>query len=256
MSDAFDSLIELVARLRRDCPWDREQSLESLKTYLLEETYEALDAIDAQAPESLRDELGDLLFQIVFLARLGQERGWFGIEDVARRITSKMIERHPHVFGGAPAADAEEVKNAWERRKRRQPDAQADPLGSLPAALPALAAAYRQTLRAGDLGFDWEKDADVFAKIQEELAEWRAAEQAGDHAAEAREIGDVLLSVVNLARRRKIDPESALRMANQRFRERFADVARRARESGRDVSVVPVEELNEFWEEAKKSRES
>ena len=252
MSDAFDSLIELVARLRRDCPWDREQSLESLKTYLLEETYEALDAIDAQAPESLRDELGDLLFQIVFLARLGQERGWFGIEDVARRITSKMIERHPHVFAGAPAADAEEVKNAWERRKRRQPDAQADPLGSLPAALPALAAAYRQTLRAGDLGFDWEKDADVFAKIQEELAEWRAAEQAGDHAAEAREIGDVLLSVVNLARRRKIDPESALRMANQRFRERFAEVARRARESGRDVAEVPMEELDEYWEGAKK----
>jgi tetrapyrrole methylase family protein / MazG family protein len=252
VSDAFDSLVELVARLRRDCPWDREQSLESLKTYLLEETYEALDAIDALAPEPLRDELGDLLFQIIFLARLGQERGWFSIEDVARRITAKMIERHPHVFGGAPAGDAEEVKNAWERRKRRQPGAQEDPLGSLPAALPALAAAYRQTLRAGDLGFDWEKDADVLDKIQEELAEWRAAEESGDPAAESREIGDLLLSVVNLARRRRVDPEAALRMANQRFRQRFAEVARQARESGRDVSEVPMEQLDGYWEGAKK----
>jgi MazG family protein len=252
VSDAFDSLVELVARLRRDCPWDREQSLESLKTYLLEETYEALDAIDAQAPEPLRDELGDLLFQIVFLARLGQERGWFGIEDVARRITEKMIGRHPHVFAGTPATSAEEVKNTWERRKRRQPGAQEDPLGSLPAALPALASAYRQTLRAGDLGFDWEKDADVLAKIEEELSEWRAAERSGDHAAESREIGDLLLSVVNLARRRRVDPEAALRMANRRFRERFAEVARQARESGRDVSEVPMEELDGYWEEAKK----
>ena len=252
MSEAFDSLVALVARLRRDCPWDREQSLESLKTYLLEETYETLDAIDAQAPEPLRDELGDLLFQIVFLARLGQERGWFGIEDVTRRITEKMIERHPHVFAGAPAANAEDVKNAWEKRKRRQPGAQVDPLGSLPASLPALAAAYRQTLRAGDLGFDWEKDADVVAKIEEELSEWRAAEQSGDHEAESSEIGDLLLSVVNLARRRRIDPEAALRMANRRFRERFADVARQARESGRDVSEVGMEELDRYWEEAKK----
>jgi MazG family protein len=255
VSDAFDSLVELVARLRRDCPWDREQSLESLKTYLLEETYETLDAIEAQAPEPLREELGDLLFQIVFLARLGQERGWFGIDEIARRITEKMIERHPHVFAGTPAANAEEVKTAWEKRKRRQPGAHEDPLGSLPAALPALAAAYRQTLRAGDLGFDWEKDADVLAKIEEELSEWSAAQQSGDHDAESREIGDILLSVVNLARRRRVDPEAALRMANRRFRERFAEVARLARQSGRDVSEVPMAELDEFWEKAK-DRES
>lgn len=253
MSEAVDRLIALVARLRRECPWDREQSLESLRTYLLEETYEVLDAIDEQASEPMRDELGDLLFQILFLAQLASERGWFAIDDVAERITKKMIERHPHVFGESPAAgSAEEVKDAWERRKRRQAGAQEDPLGTLPAALPALAAAYRQTLRAGDLGFDWERDADVVAKIEEELEEWRRAEQSGDTAAEAAEIGDLLLSVVNLARRRKIDPEGALRQANRRFRQRFAEVARRSRESGRDVSDVSMAELDQFWEEAKK----
>ncbi len=252
MSEALDRLVALVARLRRDCPWDREQSFETLKTYLLEETHETLAALDEGAPGPLRDELGDLLFQVFFLARLAEEQGWFGADDVAEGITRKMTERHPHVFGDTPAATAQEVKSAWERRKRRQPGATEDPLGTLPQGLPALATAYRQTLRAGDLGFDWERDADVVAKIHEELAEWAGAERAGDHAAETHEIGDLLLSVVNLARRRKIDPESALRQANRRFRDRFAGVARRARQSGRDVADVGMAELDRYWEEAKK----
>jgi MazG family protein len=252
VSESLDRLVALVARLRQECPWDREQSFETLKTYLLEETYETLGALDGGAPEPLRDELGDLLFQILFLSRLAEERGWFDVNAVADRITQKMIDRHPHVFGETPAASADEVKNAWERRKRRQAGAPEDPLGTLPAGLPALAAAYRQTLRAGDLGFDWERDADVVAKIQEEIAEWGEAEAAGDHAAETHEIGDLLLSVVNLARRRKIDPEGALRQANGRFRERFAAVARRAKQRGRDVWDVPMRELDGYWEDAKK----
>jgi MazG family protein len=253
VSDDLDRLAALVVRLRRDCPWDREQSFDTLKTYLLEETYETLAALDTGDPDLLRDELGDLLFQVFFLARLSEERGEFGIDEVARGITAKMTERHPHVFGGTPAASAEEVKSAWEKRKRRQPDAGDDPLGSLPAALPALATAYRQTHRAADLGFDWERDADVAAKIEEELAEWRAAEKANDSAGEAHEIGDLLLSVVNLARRRKIDPEGALRQSNRRFRDRFAAVARQARESGRDVSETPMADLDRYWQEAKKA---
>jgi MazG family protein len=251
VSEALDRLAALVARLRRDCPWDREQSFDTLKTHLLEETHETLEALDGGNPGPLRDELGDLLFQIFFLARLAEERGWFGIDAVAEGITAKMTERHPHVFGDARADSAEDVKQAWERRKRRQPEAREDPLGTLPASLPALATAYRQTLRAGDLGFDWERDADVVAKIEEEIREWSAASRAGDTPAESHEIGDLLLSVVNLARRRRIDPEAALRQANRRFRERFAGVARRARETGRDVSEVPMKELDAFWEEAK-----
>ena len=256
MSESLDRLVALVDRLRRECPWDREQSFETLKTYLLEETYETLAALDTPEDgraDPLESELGDLLFQVFLLARLAQERGWFDIGSVADRITKKMIDRHPHVFGGPPAESAQAVKVAWEKRKRALPDATEDPLGTLPAALPALATAYRQTLRAADLGFDWERDADVAAKIEEELAEWREASERGDAAEEMHEIGDMLLSVVNLARRRKIDPESALRLANGRFRARFAEVARRARESGKDVSEAGMAELDRYWEEAKKT---
>ncbi len=248
---ALARLADLVDRLRRECPWDREQSFETLKTYILEETYETLAALDEGRPDALEAELGDLLFQVFLLARLAQERGWFDIATVAERITAKMIERHPHVFGGPPAASAAEVKIAWEKRKRRDPDASPDPLDTLPAALPALAAAYRQTLRAADLGFDWERDADVVAKIEEELDEWREAQARADGPGELHEIGDLLLSVVNLARRRRIDPESALRLANGRFRARFAEVARLARASGRDVSETPMAELDRYWEDAK-----
>ncbi len=252
VSESLDRLAALVDRLRRECPWDREQTFETLKTYLLEETYETLAAVDEGAPEPLEGELGDLLFQVFLLARLAEERGWFDIGAVADRITQKMTDRHPHVFGGPPASDAAQVKSAWEKRKRQGADAPADPLGTLPAALPALATAYRQTLRAADLGFDWERDADVAAKIEEELGEWREALARGDSASELHEIGDMLLSVVNLARRRKIDPESALRLANRRFRERFAEVARLAREAGKDVSETGMAELDGYWEQAKK----
>jgi MazG family protein len=256
VSDALDQLVALVARLRRDCPWDREQTFETLKTYVLEETYETLAALDEGSPPALEGELGDLLFEVLLLARLAEEKGWFGIDAVARKIHAKMVERHPHVFGDTPAESADAVKTAWERRKRRQPGAAEDPLGTLPVALPALATAYRQTQRAADLGFDWERDADVVTKIEEELEEWRAAAAVQDTSAEAHEIGDLLLSVVNLARRRRIDPETALRQANRRFRGRFAEVARRARESGKDVSETGMEELDRYWEEAKKSRPS
>jgi XTP/dITP diphosphohydrolase len=250
VSEALSSLVALVERLRRDCPWDREQTPETLRTYLLEECHEVLGAIDSGDPGALADELGDLLFQILFLSRIAQERGSFSIEDVAEKISAKMIERHPHVFGGARAADADSVRQGWERRKQRASGA-GDPLGSLPASLPALASAYRMTSRAADLGFDWERDADVAAKIEEELAEWREAQRSGDSEAEEKEIGDLLFSIVNLARRRQIDPESALRRAQARFRRRFARVADRARESGRAVGDVSASELDAYWEEAK-----
>lgn len=243
-------LVALVDQLRSECPWDREQTPETLRTYLLEECYEVLDAIDSGDPDALADELGDLLFQILFLSRIAQERGWFSIQDVAAKISAKMVERHPHVFGPRRASDSNEVRQGWERRKQRTSKA-ADPLGSLPASLPALAASYRMTSRAADLGFDWERDADVAAKIEEELGEWREAERSGDREAEEKEIGDLLFSIVNLARRRKIDPESALRRAQGRFRSRFAKVAERARESGRSVGDVSAAELDEYWERAK-----
>jgi MazG family protein len=201
---------------------------------------------------ALRDELGDLLFQIFFLATLAAERGWFDLDAVARSVAIKMIGRHPHVFGERKATSAREVKEGWETRKREEAGAGTDPLGSIPASLPAVAAAYRMTSRAADLGFDWERDADVVEKIEEEIEEWRTACGHGDREAEEREIGDLLLSTVNLARRRSVDPEAALRRTNARFRSRFAGVARRAAASGRPINEIPLEELDRYWEEAKK----
>ena len=250
VSDALSDLAALVVRLRRECPWDREQTPETIKTYLLEECYETLEALDSKDPSALADELGDLLFQVFFLATLAAEKGWFGIDDVARGVTRKMTERHPHVFGEKKAKDAAEVRKGWEVRKRREAG-DGDPLGTIPASLPAVAAAHRMTSRAADLGFDWERDSDVAAKIEEEIAEWRDAAGKEDRAAEEKEIGDMLLSVVNLARRRSIDPESALRQTNSRFRARFAGVAKRAAASGRPIDQVPMEELDRYWEEAK-----
>jgi tetrapyrrole methylase family protein / MazG family protein len=254
MAQSLDDLVALVDRLRRECPWDREQTVSTLRTYLLEECHETLAAIDAGDPGQLRGELGDLLFQVVFLARIASEQGWFDLDAVAAAITRKMIDRHPHVFGGAKAESAREVKQNWETRKARGEGSGGgdDPLASIPEALPALAAAHRQTMRAADLGFDWERDADVEAKIQEELYEWRAAKAAGETAAEERELGDLLLSVVNLARRRGINAEDALRATNARFRRRFAEVARRAAATGKPMKDVPLAELDGYWEDAKK----
>lgn len=246
------ALAALVERLRRECPWDREQTPETLKTYLLEECYEVLAALDSRDPAALEEELGDLLFQIFFLAALARERGWFDLDRVASGIARKMTERHPHVFGPARASSAREVKERWETRKRRESRTEADPLGSVPSLLPALAAAFRQTSRAADLGFDWDRDAGVAAKIEEELNEWREAERAGDRRAEEEEIGDLLLAAANLARRRGVNPEEALRRSNARFRSRFAGVSKRAAASGRDIAQIPMEELDRYWEEAKK----
>lgn len=251
--DDLSALERLVARLRRDCPWDREQTPETLRAFLLEECHETLEAIDAGEPAALRDELGDLLFQVFFLAEIASGRGWFSLGDVARGITQKMTERHPHVFGEVAVEGAAEVKRNWETRKRQSSEAsQSDPLATIPSGLPALAAAHRMTARAADLGFDWERDSDVDRKVEEELTEWRAAREAGDVEAEAHEVGDVLLSIVNLARRRGIHPEDALRQANARFRRRFAHVSRRAAESGRQMNDISLVELDAYWDEAKK----
>jgi tetrapyrrole methylase family protein / MazG family protein len=252
MSKDLLELVSVVQRLRNECPWDREQTPETIRTYVLEECYEVLDALDAEDPRALEGELGDLLFQILFLATLASERSWFDLDMLCRTITRKMVDRHPHVFGGVPAKTAAEVKQGWETRKRQQTGSESDPLGSIPATLPAVAAAYRMTSRAADLGFDWERDVDVATKIEEELDEWRAVSKLADSTAEAKEIGDLLLSVVNLARRRKIDPEAALRQTNARFCKRFASVSRRAAASGRPIAEIPMAELDTFWEEAKK----
>lgn len=250
MSEPLDRLVLLVATLRESCPWDREQTFDTLQTYLLEETHEVLDALASPEPTALCGELGDLLFQIFFLSRIASERGWFGIDDVASSIEAKMISRHPHVFGAESAVDAEAVKANWEKRKRRDA-AGGDPLSGIPSGLPALSAAFRMSERAADLGFDWERDADLLEKVAEEVDEAREAARGGEDRATEEELGDLFFALANWARRRRIDPERALRRANSKFRRRFASVAERARADGKDVSECGAGELDRYWNAVK-----
>jgi nucleoside triphosphate diphosphatase len=258
---AAEALVRLMERLRTECPWDRKQTFQTLAGYLLEECHEALDALQRGDFRELEGELGDLLFEIVFIAELGRERGDFDFASVARRIHDKMVARHPHVFGEALVRDAEGVRVQWEelKRKEREKDGRPpSPFDGVPRALPALLKAVRLTSRAADLGFDWERDADVLAKLDEEVAEFRAelesppdADLAVHKARVAGEIGDLLFTVVNVARRHGVDPEAALQGTNDKFRRRFEEVARRARAAGKSVKDTPLAELDALWDQVK-----
>jgi MazG family protein len=253
---AAESLVDLMEKLRQECPWDRKQTFETLSGYLLEECHEALDALARGDLEELEGELGDLLFEIVFLAELGRERGAFDFASLARRIHDKMVARHPHVFGEASVQDAEGVRVQWEELKKKEREKEGrppSPFDGVPRALPALLKAVRLTSRAADLGFDWERDADVLAKLDEEVAEFKA-ELTGDTSDAARvasEIGDLLFTVVNVARRHGVDPEAALQGTNAKFLRRFEEVARRVEAGGKKVKETPLAELDDLWDAVK-----
>jgi MazG family protein len=254
----FDALRALSARLRAPdgCPWDREQTLESLKTYIIEEAYEVVDAVGAQDPGMLAGELGDLLFQIVFAAQIAEEQGWFGIDGVCRRIHAKMVYRHPHVFGDVEVSGAGEVVRNWEALKSRERKA-SGALAGVPRQLPALLKALRITEKAAAVGFDWERANDVVAKLEEEVAEL-AAELGPDPAARPREgvreeLGDVLFVLANLARQLGIDPEAALQGANEKFARRFASMEEQARARGVELGSLSLADLDALWETVKSS---
>jgi len=255
--EATAELVRLMDRLRTDCPWDRKQTWETLQGYLLEECHEALDALRRGDRAEVEGELGDLLFQVVFLARLGVEEGAFDLASVARRIHAKMVSRHPHVFGASEVKDAEAVRVQWEKLKARERtergEADASPFEGVPGSLPALLKAVRLTSRAADLGFDWERDADVLAKLDEEVGEFKAEVLAAEGSREriSDEVGDILFTVVNVARRHGVDPEAALQSTNARFRSRFESVAGKVRASGRELGKLPLEELDRLWDRAK-----
>ena len=262
----LDRLVALVERLRAPdgCPWDREQTLPDLRAYLLEEAHEAADAIDRGDFDALAGELGDLLFQVAFVARLAEEAGRFGPGAPLERVAAKMIARHPHVFGEEKLADAKAVREAWERRKLAESEGSRASLldGATAASLPALLAAYRLTQKASGVGFDWPDAASVLAKVREELAEVEAeldrpaAAERGTEARRARlrnELGDLLFAVANLARHLEIDPEAALSGANLKFRRRFAAVERGLAERGRPLGEATLEEMDALWDEAKRA---
>lgn len=250
-------LVDLVARLRGPggCPWDQEQRLPDCRAYLLEEAHEVAGAIDREDWEGLADELGDLLFQVVFIVSLAQEGGRFDLHRVIDGVHAKMVARHPHVFGNEPAADAKAVRQAWERRKLES-GSHASLLEGLEPSLPALLAAYRMTQKAAGVGFDWPDVASVVEKLEEEMGELRRAlaEPAGapTRTKIQEEIGDLLLTVVNLARKLEVDPEAALAQANLKFKRRFQEVERALRAEGKSPAEATVDEMDGWWERIKR----
>ncbi|MCC6128305.1 MAG: nucleoside triphosphate pyrophosphohydrolase [Acidobacteria bacterium] len=258
--EAFEKLAALMSRLRQDCPWDRKQTFSDLSPYLLEESHEVLAALAGGNLSELEGELGDLLFQIVFLCQIGSESGSFDLASVARRVHDKMVARHPHVFGGEvlnDVSDPDGVRKQWEELKQKERKKRGDtapsPFEGLPKTLPALLTASRMTARAADLGFDWRRDEDVLAKLEEEIDEFRAEihHPAPSRERIASEVGDLLFTVVNIARRHDVDPEAALTMTNSKFRRRFEEVARRVTAGGRSLKELSLEELDAIWDQIK-----
>jgi MazG family protein len=263
----FTHLIEIMQTLRGPdgCPWDREQTLRSLRPFLLEECYEALDAIDRQDMAGLREELGDLLFEIVFLAQVADESGAFTIADAIETVSAKLVRRHPHVFGEAKALrSAEEVLGRWEDLKREERAAAGaaakTTLEGVPRTLPGLLRAYEYGSRAAAQGFDWVRPEDVLAKIREEIDEVeqvvRAAgprEAAGSDEHLEEEVGDLLFAIANLSRKLGVEPETALRRANDKFAARFTALEQRVGERGAVMKDEPLEALEAEWQEVKRT---
>jgi ATP diphosphatase len=256
MAEAPDlqKLLDLVARLRAPdgCPWDREQGLADVRAYLLEEAHEAAGAIDSGDWGELAEELGDLLFQIAFIGRLAEEAGAFSLSQVVDRVHHKMVTRHPHVFGDEVLADSQAVRQAWERRKLREEPGRASLLAGVPASLPALLGAYRLTQKAAGVGFDWPDAGAVLAKVDEETAELREALGSGDREAMREEVGDLLFTLANLARKLDVDPEAALAGTNRKFRHRFEQVEKGLAARGKSTAEATLEEMDALWEAAKR----
>jgi tetrapyrrole methylase family protein/MazG family protein len=252
----FDALLSLMATLRGEggCPWDREQTRASLKPYLIEEAYEVLQAIDERDLDHLTEELGDLLFQVVFHCQVASEAGEFTMNDVLERLIDKMTRRHPHVFGGRAVSDAREALAQWERIKHGETEPQARPrsvLDGVPPSLPALLRAQRLQMKAGRVGFDWTRWQDAWSKVREEVSELEEALGAGDAGRVSDEMGDLLFSMVNVARLQGIDAEDCLRQAADKFTRRFKEVEADMRAGGRTVSDASAEDLDKAWEAAK-----
>jgi tetrapyrrole methylase family protein/MazG family protein len=259
-TDRFEKLLTLIERLRRPeggCPWDIRQTKEDVGRYLLDETYEVLDAIEKPSPAALREELGDLLFMILFITRIAEERQEFDVAGVLSEITAKMIRRHPHVFGDAKVKDAAEVKRNWDQIKRdveKRGEDETSLLARIPRTMPALMRAQKLTGEAAKVGFDWDSAQSVMAKVEEELGECREALAKGDPDQVREEIGDILFSIVNLSRHLNVNSEEALRSTNRKFEERFRYIEERLREQGKDPASSNLKEMDALWEEAKRRK--
>lgn len=255
--DKFQRLVEIMARLRSPggCPWDAKQTFDSIKSYLVEETYEVLDAVDARDWDAIKEELGDLMLQAVFFARMAEEENRFQIGDSLDAINEKLVRRHPHVFADGDAKTPEEVKRRWDEIKAAEKAERAErPVGLLatvPRSMPALVEASQIASRAAGVGFDWENTEQVIEKLHEELRELAEARRNPSHEEIEGELGDLLFVVVNIARFLKVDPEQALRRTNSKFRKRFGYIEQRLGEQGKSFDQVTINEMEALWQEAK-----
>ncbi len=258
--ESFNRLANIMAHLRAPdgCPWDKIQTHESLRPFLIEESAEVLDAIAQNNPRALCEELGDLLLQVVFHAQLANEAGQFSLDDVCQGISDKLVRRHPHVFGEETAQSADDVKPLWDKIKREEKlargelPADSSVLDGVSSSLPALASALQISKKAAKVGFDWPNEDGVWDKVREELDELQSARDENEsNARQAEELGDLLFSVVNIARWRKVDPEIALRDVNAKFKKRFGIMESLAREEGRELESLSPEEWETLWQRAK-----
>jgi len=247
----FDELVSIMTQLRANCPWDKKQTHDTLKPYLIEEAYELIEAIEASEDEAIREELGDLLLQIAFHAELGRERGAFDISDVISGISKKMVHRHPHVFGDKTFETAEEVVGQWEERKKEEGKKRESILEGIPREMPSLLRAHRLQSRASKVGFDWERIEDVIAKLDEELHEFHDALERKSQTDVEDELGDIFFALVNLSRFVGVNPEDALRKTISKFVKRFRHIEMRAAEAGRELRDMTLEEMDTLWNEAK-----
>ena len=247
--EAFDQLLDIMEELREKCPWDRKQTFETLRTLTIEETYELGDAILENDLNEIRNELGDLLLHIVFYAKLGSEQKAFDIADVANQISEKLIYRHPHIYGEVKAEDEETVKRNWEALKLKE--GKKSIFSGVPKGLPALVKAQRIQHKAAGVGFDWDDTTQVWDKVKEELEEFRAEVQNKDQEAMEAEFGDVLFALLNYARFKKIDADSALERTNKKFITRFQYIENAAAAQNNSVSNMSLNELEKLWEESK-----
>lgn len=248
---AFERLLNIMDELREKCPWDRKQTFETLRHLTIEETYELGDAILDNDLEEVKKELGDLLLHIVFYSKIGSEKKVFDIADVANHISEKLIHRHPHIYGDTAVENADQVEKNWEAIKLKE--GKKSVLEGVPKSLPALVKAYRIQDKVAGVGFDWDNDEEVLAKVKEELEELSTEIDRGDLNQMEAEFGDVMFSLVNYARFLKINPETALERTNKKFIKRFNYIEENAEKSQRKVSELSIEEMEVLWQEAKKT---
>lgn len=248
---SFLRLLKIMDELREQCPWDKKQTIESIRHLTIEETFELSDAILKNDLNEIKKELGDLLLHIVFYARIASETNAFSIKDVMDTLCEKLIFRHPHIYGDVKAETDEQVKQNWEQLKQKEKGGNKTVLSGVPNSMPALLKAYRIQEKARAVGFDWEKPEQVFEKVQEEIQEFSAEVKNKNQQAAEKEFGDVLFSLINYARFLNINPEDALEQTNQKFIKRFNHMEKRVKEQGKQIADCKLEELDTYWNEAK-----